>query len=441
MLATRSVQPLTATSDSSAPASLKTLLTTSKFADVLLLVGEQRTPVLAHANLISLHCEFYERALEDRWNTGQDPVVVPEGVQVDAKTASSLRAVFTHPDVDLETITAVLEFIYTGTVQVPDAILTRVAMFADQLLLRSLKDQCMQHRLDHSLTHENALEFFVTSRRLGFLEGKEAALCETFDQFDKTIEAGRELLADMSKDDVRDVLAYNSISNVEHWSFLVAWLKARQQVENLSVGSGVGELNVSLAREDAGRLLPNICGSLFSFPPEEFKLLVDPYLSLFSQEMQTCLELHFHSAAKDVQKWGTGRQPLAQSNILSRTSIKSLEAALKTALTLCPVNLSKMKVLFRASTAAFKHSKFHEACDGKTKTLTVIKTVGVKVVGGFIDSAWNSNGDWIPAKEARVVFMECMGIEIMAQHLVVVTICVWKAAEFGHICWVPLTRK
>ncbi|KAJ3073137.1 hypothetical protein HDU98_002173 [Podochytrium sp. JEL0797] len=124
--------------------------------------------------------EFYERALEERWNTSHNPAVVPDGFQVEAKVASSLRVVTIIP-MDLETITAVLEFVYSGSVQVSDAILTRVSMFADQPVLHSLKDQCLQHRLDYSLTHKNALEFYVISKRLGFLVGMEAALCETFD--------------------------------------------------------------------------------------------------------------------------------------------------------------------------------------------------------------------------------------------------------------------
>ncbi|KAJ3070607.1 hypothetical protein HDU98_006361 [Podochytrium sp. JEL0797] len=398
MLATHSVTPLTATSDTSVPASLKTLLQSSKFADVLLLVGEQRTPVLAHANLISLHCEFYERALEERWNTSQDPVVVPVGVQVDAKTASSLRAVFNHPDVDLKTLTAVLEFVYTGSVQVPDSILTRVAMFADQLLLYSLKDQCLQHLLNHSLTKQNALEFYVISKRLGFLAGTKEALCETFEHFDEAVEAGRGLLADMSEGDVREILACKSLSTIEHWSFLVAWLKSRQDVENLSAGSGIGSLDLSLARDDAVRVLPIFCGSIYSLPPEDFKLFVEPHLSLFSEEMQTCLEFHFNSASKEVQKWEMSPR-LSKSNILSRTAMKDLKAALKTAVAL-PVNRSKMKLLFRGSTAEFDTSKFHEACDGKTNTVTVIKTVSGKVVGGYVDASWSSIRGWIPVKEA-----------------------------------------
>ncbi|KAJ3071125.1 hypothetical protein HDU98_005808 [Podochytrium sp. JEL0797] len=162
----------------------------------------------------------------------------------------------------------------------------------------------------------------------------------------------------MSEGVVAEILAYNSLCSLEHWSFLVAWLKARQQVEDLSVGSGVGELDLYLAREDVVQLLPIFCGSLYSIPQEDFKLLVEPYLSLFSLEMQTCLEFHFHSAVKEA---------------LYRN--RTLNAALKTAVTHPPVNLSKMKLLFRASTTEFVNLKFHEACDGKPNTLTVIKTV------------------------------------------------------------------
>ncbi|KAJ3073136.1 hypothetical protein HDU98_002172 [Podochytrium sp. JEL0797] len=138
----------------------------------------------------------------------------------------------------------------------------------------------------------------------------------------------------MSEWDVSEILTCHSLSTVEHWSFLVTWLKARQYMDELSAGSGVGELDISLAREDAVLLLPIFCGSLYYFPPEVFKLLVELYLSLFSEEMQTCLEFHFKSASKEIQKWGMDRQALAKSNILARTSIKSLEAGMRPSLEL-----------------------------------------------------------------------------------------------------------
>ncbi|KAJ3067675.1 hypothetical protein HDU98_009127, partial [Podochytrium sp. JEL0797] len=227
---------------------------------------------------------------------------------------------------------------------------------------------------------------------------------------------------------VAEILAYNSLSTVEHWSFLVAWLKARQHVENLSAGSGVGELDVLLAHDDAIQLLPIFFGSLYSLPSEEFKLLIEPYLLLFSEETQASLEFHFKSASKEVQKWGMGRHHVAQSTILSRTSIKSLEAALRTAVTLPPANLIKMKLLFRASTAEFDSLKFHEACDGKSNTLTAIKTVGGKVVGGYVDAPWNSHG--ISAKEA------CLFADIEANRKVWITASIKQdgllEGMFGH---------
>lgn len=48
------------------------------------------------------------------------------------------------------------------------------------------------------------------------------------------------------------------------------------------------------------------------------------------------------------------------------------------------------KLLFRASQHNFESSKFHQLCDGKENTLTLIKTEFGKIIGGFTPLAWES---------------------------------------------------
>ena len=56
--------------------------------------------------------------------------------------------------------------------------------------------------------------------------------------------------------------------------------------------------------------------------------------------------------------------------------------------------IKKVKLIYRASRDGDKPNNFHSKCDGKSNTVTFVKTTTGKKFGGFANSAWNSNG-WI----------------------------------------------
>jgi hypothetical protein len=51
-------------------------------------------------------------------------------------------------------------------------------------------------------------------------------------------------------------------------------------------------------------------------------------------------------------------------------------------------------LLYRASRDGFRASAFHEKCDGKENTITIIKTDDNYVFGGYTSAKWSSNGGW-----------------------------------------------
>ncbi|KAK8809598.1 hypothetical protein WA158_000541 [Blastocystis sp. Blastoise] len=64
----------------------------------------------------------------------------------------------------------------------------------------------------------------------------------------------------------------------------------------------------------------------------------------------------------------------------------------------------KWKLLFRASEHNYLASEFHNYCDNKGETVTLIKHIGhnnqINIFGGYTDQSWNSNsGDISPSKE------------------------------------------
>ncbi|KAJ3075373.1 hypothetical protein HDU98_008327 [Podochytrium sp. JEL0797] len=212
----------------------------------------------------------------------------------------------------------------------------------------------------------------MLSKRLNFAAGKEGALLQASDDINVSVEAGRDLLLEMKAVDVAEILVFQSLPSLSRWRFLVAWLKLQQGVEDLSLESGVGGLNLSVAREDVKCLVPLLSGALFAISLAEFQDHVEPYIELFSDEIRISLEVHFKTAFPlGVQPWQATE--VSPSTILSIQAMQGLNTALKGFIKLHPVDATNMNLLFRASVANFDHDKFHEACDGKRNTLTLIK--------------------------------------------------------------------
>ena len=54
----------------------------------------------------------------------------------------------------------------------------------------------------------------------------------------------------------------------------------------------------------------------------------------------------------------------------------------------------KYSLLYKASSHNFSTKKFHELCDSKAPTLTIVKTNYGKIIGGYTPLAWHSDGDF-----------------------------------------------
>ena len=58
-------------------------------------------------------------------------------------------------------------------------------------------------------------------------------------------------------------------------------------------------------------------------------------------------------------------------------------------------SIKEVKLLYRATRDGDSSSSFHSKCNGKSYTVTFIKTKSGKKFGGFAYSSWNSNNQWI----------------------------------------------
>ncbi|KAJ3077010.1 hypothetical protein HDU98_009411, partial [Podochytrium sp. JEL0797] len=255
------------------------------FSDVLLLVGPSKTPVFAHANILSQNCEYYATALSQRWD---DSVALPDGVEIDKERSKSLRAVLSHPDVEIETIYAILEFVYTGSAEIPDPMILKVALFPHQLLLPFVKNLCLEHFADNVLSPKNAFEFYILCDTLGHRKFKHKTLWMASSNMPEAVNCGRTVLHDMTGDQLGPAMRFPGFLTAEKWRLLIGWAKAQQSSTHISLEAGIGApFDIEQARDDIAELVPAV--GVFSLTFEIFKLAVVPYLPIFDETTRSLL--------------------------------------------------------------------------------------------------------------------------------------------------------
>jgi hypothetical protein len=69
-----------------------------------------------------------------------------------------------------------------------------------------------------------------------------------------------------------------------------------------------------------------------------------------------------------------------------------------------PMKVVTLTLLFSGSTHGWKISKFHELCDDKGPTITVIKSKAGRVFGGFAMQSWDSKTGGFKADEKAFIY-------------------------------------
>jgi hypothetical protein len=67
-----------------------------------------------------------------------------------------------------------------------------------------------------------------------------------------------------------------------------------------------------------------------------------------------------------------------------------------------PIKVLTLTLLYSGSTHGWKQSKFHELCDEKGPTITVMKSKAGRVFGGFAMQSWDSKTRWKADEKAFI---------------------------------------
>ncbi|KAI8844665.1 hypothetical protein BJ741DRAFT_216335 [Chytriomyces cf. hyalinus JEL632] len=236
--------PVTVTNDTAASLQLGVMLRADEtFSDVRLVVGKEKTVLTAHAVVLASTSDYYKEALSPKWVQASEagPIeridTTDESAKIDGGSkrsdADSKRSderaersdrrthrkflrtsqvaptqskpTLNHPDVDVATVSLVVDYMYTGTAQIPPSLIFSVITFADEILVPGLVTKCAQALVDgRFITSENALEFYVLCEDIQSLRKyRSFALDVVLEDIFPSLESGREFLVQMDKEEVR----------------------------------------------------------------------------------------------------------------------------------------------------------------------------------------------------------------------------------------------
>ena len=71
-----------------------------------------------------------------------------------------------------------------------------------------------------------------------------------------------------------------------------------------------------------------------------------------------------------------------------------------------------LELLYRGSQDGCKASDFHDKCDNKGATITVIWSTGDFIFGGFSDKAWTSSGNYCASDKAFLFSLKSPSSEV-----------------------------
>ncbi|KAI8844684.1 hypothetical protein BJ741DRAFT_216669 [Chytriomyces cf. hyalinus JEL632] len=229
----------------------------------------------------------------------------------------------------------------------------------------------------------------------------------------------------MGKEEVEMLLLFDHFSPLDRWKILIAWCKSHLSSDiGLELLSDLPDVSLyDSASKLIEPLLPAV--DLFKMRTEDLALVVlyDMWLPEVVQNL-----LRFHTKAttpSGVNKWKPD-----QRSCITNQEVKNILAATK------PYLSQRLRssgargspsLLFHAKPAGFSHELFHEACDDKMNTLTVIQLRDGCIIGGFADHPWGSNGRLVSCENAFLFIMVPNGT-------VIILPCVGKNnAMFCHL--------
>src|SRR6266498_5775403 len=349
--------------------------------DVVIRVGQgaNTKEFPAHVGLLRARSPYFDVALSSRW------------VQADRNEP----IIFEKPDVSPATFGVVLRYIYTGQIdweQVDKDPLAMV-MTADELLLDELLDLVQGHLIEKRagwLSENNAYVLNVVVDRdtcsklrdhaLGIISADASTLfkSDSFIHLQASIVKGL-----VQRDDL-------PIAEFELWQGLVRWAVAntgREVATDPSIWSPEDREAVRRIMQD---FIPYV--RFYDISGPDFLDGVLPLKMLPKKLKWDLIKFHIDSSRKPKEGVLPTRGPSIPH--VDSVLIKPHQVALIQKWINNGNNgerKAEWKLLYRASRDGFGANTFHNHCDNKGPTVTIVKRQGIAdIVGGYTPLSWSS---------------------------------------------------
>ncbi|EXX52769.1 hypothetical protein RirG_250030 [Rhizophagus irregularis DAOM 197198w] len=377
------------------------LLKDDEYYDVTIEVGEDPDVKIfrAHMNILCHRSPYLRRSLASN-----------------KKNNDNFLVHIKLPNISSEIFQYILEYIYGGILSLNGRDILdflKILAAADELCLQELIDYLQKHLIENkSEWIEQHFEFIqqISSQSNNLLELHE--LCtnliiqspeKIFKSFDFTSLSEKSLISLIKRDDLQ-------MKEVEVWEHVLKWGLAQNsnliQDSNTWTDDDFKKMKATLQN-----CIPLI--RFFCLSSKEFTHKVRPYQKLLNNQLYEDLlnsyldpdsvsTYNILRPRKIISTESTAR--IIDSQIVDSSIVSTILSRIdKTAKSKFEY---KFELLLRGSRDGFTPKKFHELCDGKSKTLTFIKIKGTEeVVGGYNPLTWESSessGEWGETKESFI---------------------------------------
>eukprot|EP01133_Synstelium_polycarpum_P017743 gene17743-21159_t len=186
--------------------------------------------------------------------------------------------------------------------------------------------------------------------------------------------------------------------------------------------------------------LSSIRGSYFdvmfngSFPPKPMTGTTNTYFIDRGKKMDLPIEI-MDSFEQDIDFYGLKpKDPTRDKTWTAMIESRIMGTAQKQKISEWLPNIKTYTLLYRGSRDGFKSSTFHQLCNDKGATLTVVRSTNGNVFGGYASQSWNSMGAYYGDASTFLFTLFNNGL---TEPTVYYSAPNTKAIQYGHPSFLP----
>ncbi|RGB26115.1 hypothetical protein C1646_431413 [Rhizophagus diaphanus] len=189
-------------------------------------------------------------------------------------------------------------------------------------------------------------------------------------------------------------------SEIQVWEHVLKWGHA-QHPELPSNVINFSKDDFNILKSDLQKFIPFI--QFYNLTSKEFMDKVFPYREILPEELYVNLLKTFLSLSDRNIKKANPRRTI-DSRIITPQYAELISKWIdRLEITDELISSYEFKLLFRGSRDGFTRKKFHEICDNKPRTVTIVKVKNSnEVLGGYNPLEWNSYGRYSTTKDSFI---------------------------------------